>query len=179
MIKQLYYELCDFLQKATILRKLSINFPTCSVSRNIVVIGPLENLKLGQQVAIQNNVLFHLGGFEWCNNSGSLSIGDNAVISPNCLFYACGEEGITIGNDFDCGPGSKIFSSTVNYKIKTQHIFKEVVIGNNVLFYSNVVICPGVRIGNNSVVLAGSVVTKNIPDNHVYGGIPASFVKSI
>jgi len=37
---------------------------------------------------------------------------------------------------------------------------------------------PGVKIGNNCIIAAGSIVTKNIPENSVYGGIPAKFIKT-
>ena len=54
---------------------------------------------------------------------------------------------------------------------------KDVNIGNNVLLGSNVVIMPGISIGNHSVVGAGSIVTKNIGDFEVWAGIPAKFIR--
>ena len=49
-------------------------------------------------------------------------------------------------------------------------------IGDNVYIGSKCIILPGVRIGNNVVIGAGSVVTKDIPDNSVYAGNPARFI---
>ena len=43
-------------------------------------------LNLGEKVSIQNNVILHCGGADWCNNTGSISIGSQSVISPNCVF---------------------------------------------------------------------------------------------
>lgn len=52
-------------------------------------------------------------------------------------------------------------------------------IGNNVWIGGHSTICPGVTIGSGVVVAAGSVVTKNIPDNVVVGGVPAKIIKKI
>lgn len=54
-----------------------------------------------------------------------------------------------------------------------------VVLGNDVFIGARTVILPGVIIGNNVVVAANSCVSKNIPDNQVWGGVPARFIMSI
>lgn len=51
-------------------------------------------------------------------------------------------------------------------------------IGDNVMIGSNSIIMPNVKIGNNVVIAAGSIVTKDIPDNSVVGGIPAKVIGS-
>lgn len=58
-------------------------------------------------------------------------------------------------------------------------IAKPVRIGNDVWIGGNVTILPGVTIGNNVVVAAGAVVTKDVPDNCVMGGVPARKIKDI
>jgi len=55
----------------------------------------------------------------------------------------------------------------------------EVVIGNDVWIGGNSVICPGVHIGNGCVIGAGSVVTKDIPDNTIAAGNPCKVIRSI
>ena len=52
-------------------------------------------------------------------------------------------------------------------------------IGNDVWIGGNVTILPGVTIGNNVVVAAGAVVTKDLEDNALYGGVPARKIKDI
>lgn len=52
-------------------------------------------------------------------------------------------------------------------------------IGNDVWIGGNCTILPGVTIGNNVVIAAGAVVTKDIPDNCVAGGVPAKVIKQI
>lgn len=56
---------------------------------------------------------------------------------------------------------------------------KPVTIGNDVWVGGNVTILPGVTIGNNVVVAAGAVVTKDVPDNCVVGGVPAKVIQPI
>ena len=58
-------------------------------------------------------------------------------------------------------------------------IAKPVEIGNDVWIGGNVTILPGITIGNNVVVAAGAVVTKDVPDNCVVGGVPARILKNI
>lgn len=55
----------------------------------------------------------------------------------------------------------------------------QVNIGNDVWIGGNCTILPGVTIGNNVVIAAGAVVTKDVPDNSVVGGVPAKVIKQI
>ena len=58
-------------------------------------------------------------------------------------------------------------------------VFGKITIGNNVHIGTNVIIMPGVNIGNNCIVGCGAIVTKNIPDNSIAVGIPARVIESI
>ena len=81
------------------------------------------------------------------------------------------------------GPNTLI--TTVNHPLtpmgRRNHIgiAKPVTIGDDVRIGGNVTILPGVTIGNNVVVAAGAVVTKDIPDNTLVGGVPAKKIKDI
>lgn len=57
--------------------------------------------------------------------------------------------------------------------------FGRIKVGNNVFFGNNCIILPGVNIGDNVVIGAGSIVTKDIPSNSVVAGVPAKVIKSI
>lgn len=50
-------------------------------------------------------------------------------------------------------------------------------IGDNVCIYQNAMVCGKIKIGNNVVILANSVVTHDMPDNAIVGGIPAKVIK--
>lgn len=57
--------------------------------------------------------------------------------------------------------------------------FGPIIIGDNCHIGWNVIIMPGVSIGNNCVIAAGAVVTKNVPDGSVWGGVPAKHIENI
>ena len=91
---------------------------------------------------------------------------------------------ISIGNNVLIGAQSYITSCTHNYDKRDFIIQNQgfkgapVKIGNDVWIGCKVVVLPGVTIGNGVVIGAGSVVTKNIPDYEVWGGVPARKIKS-
>ncbi len=64
-------------------------------------------------------------------------------------------------------------------KIKTSFTFGKVTLRENCFLGCNTVICAPVTIGRNSVVAAGSVVTRDIPPNELWGGVPAKFIKKL
>ncbi len=103
-----------------------------------------------------------------------IRIGDNVFIGPNVSI-------VTIKHPFDSEerkpkviPNSLISGGRGNYEKALP-----VNIGNNVLIYTSVVICPGVTIGDNSIIGAGSVVTKDIPANVFACGVPCRIVRKI
>ncbi len=162
-----------------VLRFIKKTFPDSFIEKNVVIKGNISNLHLGKNVVIQSGTVLHLGGMEWCKNSGFIEIGNESVISPNCVIYGCGPGGVRIGNRFDCGPGVGIFASRTDYRSgPNKHLFAPVKIGDDVIVYANAIISPGVTIGNGAVIAASSVVTMDIPENSMVGGIPAKIIKS-
>lgn len=115
-------------------------------------------------------------------NHDKLVIGDNVFIND---FFWCNAKGsISIGNDVLIGPNVTIHSSNHNYEMgkvfrSLGHTDKPVSIGNNVWLGANCIILPGVTVSDNVVLAAGSVVTKSILNEGVYGGVPAKFIKSL
>ena len=176
ILKQIY----STGKKRYLLRKaFNTRYPTCTYEEGLIIKGPFKNMILSDNVKFQSNVMIHLGGMEWCQNKGSLRLGENSIISPNVVIYAAGPGGVVIGKNFDCGPGVQIFASHTNIKDRSKYVFGQVEIGNNVTLFANVVVSPGVKIGDNAVVLASSVVNKNIQPNTVYGGVPARLIKHL
>ena len=107
-----------------------------------------------------------------------VKIGDNVFINSNCLFMARG--GIVIEDDVLIGPDVRI--ATVNHDFEDRHhkfYFKKVTIKKNAWICMGAIICPGVTIGENSVVGAGAVVTKDVPNNVIVGGNPAKIIKHL
>lgn len=98
--------------------------------------------------------------------------------SPNCYYAAA--NGIIFKKDALWGPGVKFVSSNHNAIDRKQIINnKPIIIGKNVWIGANSVILPGIEIGNNSSVGAGSIVTKNIPENVIAAGNPARIIKQL
>lgn len=90
---------------------------------------------------------------------------------------------ITIGEDCQIGPNVQLLTPThpVDPQPRRDKLeaAKPIVIGDNVWLGGGVIVCPGVTIGENSVIGAGSVVTKDIPANVVAVGNPARVVREI
>ncbi|RZJ22084.1 MAG: acyltransferase [Acinetobacter sp.] len=93
-----------------------------------------------------------------------------------------GQGGIEIGDNFHSAKGLVILTQNHNWKgeaLPYDHtvIKKKVIIGDNVWVGLNVIILPGVTIGEGCIIQAGSVVSKNIPDYAIAGGNPAQVIK--
>ncbi len=115
----------------------------------------------------------------YINYGKHLHIGKNVFINFDCTFLTLG--GITIEDDVLIGP--KVSLITENHPLEPQHrkglTGKSIHIKKNAWIGANATILPGVTIGENAVVAAGAVVSKDVPDNVVVGGIPAKIIKTI
>jgi len=93
------------------------------------------------------------------------------------------EANVTIGDDCFLGPHVQIYtachSTDPEERATRKEWSKPVVIGNNVWIGGNVTILPGVTIGNNCTIGAGSVVTRDIPDNAIAAGNPARIIRFV
>jgi acetyltransferase-like isoleucine patch superfamily enzyme len=95
--------------------------------------------------------------------------------SPGCYIQA--RNGIIIGDNLRMGPGVCLISANHDLADYDQWVESEpIVIGSNVWLGAGVKIMPGVNIGNNVVIAANAVVTKNIPDDSIAAGVPAKVI---
>lgn len=111
-----------------------------------------------------------------------VSIGDYSSFNPGVLFFGSGK--ITIGSYFHAGQNLTIISSNHQYDNSTEipyskgfSIEEEVIIKDFVWAGHNVTILQGVTVGEGAVIAAGSVVSKDVPDYAVVGGVPAKLLK--
>lgn len=109
-----------------------------------------------------------------------ISVGRNVFINQNCTFYDLG--GLDIGDDVMIGPNVSIITSSHPIEPSQRRngvIAKPIVIERNVWIAAGATIIGGVTVGENSVVAAGSVVTKDVPRNSLVAGNPAKVIRSI
>ncbi|KIC62902.1 sugar O-acetyltransferase [Chryseobacterium taiwanense] len=115
----------------------------------------------------------------YINYGKNINIGKNVFINFDCTFLALG--GITIEDNVLIGP--KVSLITENHPLHPKDrkglIGKSIHIKKNAWIGANATILPGISIGENAVIAAGAVVSKNVPDNVVVGGIPAKIIKTI
>ena len=112
-----------------------------------------------------------------CISAAGVTIGKNVVIMGNCLMMARG--GITIGDGTIISANVQLLSNGHDLHQRNLLLCKPISIGKNVWIGAGVTIMPGVSIGDNAVVEAGAVVTRNLPDNVVVAGVPATLVDGI
>lgn len=109
-----------------------------------------------------------------------IRVGRNVFINQNCTFYDLG--GLDIGDDVMIGPNVSLITSSHPIEPSQRRngvIAKPIVIGKNVWIAAGATIIGGVTVGENSVVAAGSVVTRDVPPNTLVGGNPARVIRSI
>lgn len=135
---------------------------------------PYRKFSLGKHSVVES--------YSCINNAvGDVLIGDytrigihNTIIGP-----------VTIGSHVNLAQGITVTAlnhnfDNINENIDSQGITtKQVIINDDVWIGANAVILPGVTIGRHSVVAAGAVVTMDVPENTVVGGVPAKIIKRL
>lgn len=117
----------------------------------------------------------------YCDYGSHIEVGKNFFANYNCTILDVAK--VTIGDNCLFAPNVSIYTAGHPVHPDTRNTMYEygisVSIGDNVWVGGNVVICPGVHIGNNAVIGAGSVVTKDIPDNVIAAGNPCRVIREI
>jgi acetyltransferase-like isoleucine patch superfamily enzyme len=109
-----------------------------------------------------------------------IRVGRNVFVNQNCTFYDLG--GLDIADDVMIGPNVSIITAGHPLEPSLRRavtIGKPIAIERNVWIAAGASIIGGVRVGENSVVAAGSVVTKDVPADSLVGGNPARVIRSI
>ena len=138
--------------------------------------------QIGEGTFLQGPVYFHYGTHT--------KIGAHVFINFN--FTVQDDAPVEIGDHCDFGPGVTIVTpvhpmraserlAMLDENGEAKHLCyaRPVKIGSNCWFGANVTVCPGVTIGDNCVIGAGSVVTRDIPANHFAAGVPCHPIREI
>lgn len=191
--------LYNFLLKIFFLRSDLSNYVKfkifdIQIGKNSKVNGSLflkgrGSIRIGDNVVINSNYFLNpIGGQSFTSivteKNATLNIENNVGISNSAIY--CSKK-ITIKKDVLIGGDCKIYDtdfhsiyltdrkSVPERKTKTA----PVIINQGVFIGTGSIILKGVEIGENSVIAAGSVLSKSVPQNQVWGGNPAKFIKNI
>ena len=117
----------------------------------------------------------------YCDYGYNMQVGEQVFFNFNCIVLDVAP--VTIGNRTMFGPNVQIYTAThpLNHKERSAGLeyAKPIAIGDDVWVGGSVVICPGVTIGDRSVIGAGSVVTKDIPADVFAAGNPCKVLRSL
>lgn len=109
----------------------------------------------------------------------NITVGKNVFINACCHFQDHG--GVSLGNG--CQIGHNVVFATLNHGLAPEDrqttYPAPITLGKNVWVGSNSTILQGVTIGDNAVIAAGAVVTKDVPENTIVGGVPARIIRKI
>lgn len=181
--------------KNKILNFYSIRKYSIVVGENFTCYGKIffhttkKKIFIGNNCVIRSSIYTNtLGGMKECRfvtyNDGKIFIGNNVGITNTCINA---HSTITIEDNVNIGGDCKIYDSDFhsieyNKRIKAndnEYVSKPIVIKEGAWIGAHSIILKGVTIGKRSVIGAGSVVTCDIPNDEVWGGNPARFIKKI
>lgn len=167
----------------------NIEFPENSKTRGLLFIRNHGKISIGSQFNVNSGSMFNPIGGDTKTNlivnpGGVLEIGTNVGISNSTIFVT---KSVIIQNNVRIGGGCKIWDTDHHSTCPTERLAlpeqkpegAPVVIKDSVWLGANVTVLKGVIIGAKSVVAAGSVVAHSIPENQVWGGNPAKFLKVV
>jgi len=145
------------------------NTPDPDEIRNLL--SQITNSEIDQSVVVFTPLYINYGKHT--------KIGKNVFINFDCVFLDLG--GIIIEDNVLIAPKVSLLSEGHPISIRDRHSLfpKAIHIKKNAWIGAGATILPGVTIGENAVVAAGAVVSKDVADNTIVGGIPAKFIKDI
>ncbi|MCU1643875.1 MAG: Maltose O-acetyltransferase [Nocardia sp.] len=141
-----------------------------------------------QRHALLTDLLGAIGQGSWimprfqCDYGHLIRLGDNSFLNYDAIVLDCAP--VTIGNDVSIGPRAQLLTALhpmEDHELRRQRweSAAPIVIGDNVWLGGGVIVCPGVTIGADTVVGAGSVVTRDLPERVFAAGNPARVIRAL
>ncbi|MEN6372523.1 MAG: sugar O-acetyltransferase [Armatimonadota bacterium] len=141
----------------------------------------------GERLAILLDLLGRMGAGVSINPpfyvdyGSNIYLGGHVYMNLGCTILDCAE--VRIGDNVMIGPNVQIYAAThpveAVSRIAGPELARPVAIEENVWIGGGAIICPGVTIGRNTTIGAGTVVTKNVPPNVVAAGNPARVIRTL
>ena len=181
----------DKIRTSVILRGNGVHFSSYRTNGvPYVMVARGGKMFVGEKFAMNSGIKGNpIGCYERCtffvDRGCTLTIGSNVGISQAALVA---HADITIGNNVKIGGGVCVYTSdfhSLNPEIRAgkedmlQRNAAPVTIKDNAFIGAKSIILKGVTIGKNSIIGAGSVVTKSIPDDEIWAGNPARFIRNV
>jgi hypothetical protein len=144
--------------------------------------APESTIKVGGSCTFRSAVWSNMIGINRPCSFSTLKRGAVIIIGDRCGFSATvigAALRIELGDDVRCGANTTITDTDWHENDLRSGKPDPVIIEDNVWLGLNVTVLKGVRIGRNSVIAAGSVVTSDIPENVIAGGVPARVIKAL
>ena len=139
------------------------------------------------RIAVLRDLLGKTGDEFWieqpflCDYGSNIEVGERFYANYNLVILDCAK--VTIGDNVFIAPNVGIYTAAHPIIAEQRNSGAEyaapITIGSNVWIGGGVQICPGVAIGDNTVIGAGSVVTKDIPSGVVAAGVPCKVIREI
>ena len=128
---------------------------------------------IGPNVTILLGLHVQMAGLR--SSGQKVRIGKNTVINYNCLVHVTG--GLVIGENVSISPGAWLVSGSHDINDPNhESIYRPIVIGDYAFIGMRATVLGGVTIGEGAVVMAGAMVTRDVPPFTVVGGVPAKFI---
>lgn len=165
----------SFLWRIIYFNKLTLVFPTLIFEKSPFELFYGCHVKFGKKTVLSK--------YSEVVCKGELTVGEN--FSLNKYSRIVSHECINIGSNVIIAQFVSILDHDHKYEILQGklsfegYISKPIIIGDNVWIGDKVTICKGVKIGSNVIIGANSVVTKDIEDNCIAGGVPCKKIRSI
>lgn len=140
-----------------------------------------------QRETLLRELLGRVGAKPWieppfyCDYGDNIEFGDNVYLNFACVILDCAK--VALGNNVLVGPNVQFYAAyhplDARERIKGPELAAPIAIHDNVWLGGGAIVCPGVTIGANTTIGAGSVVTKDIPAGVLAVGNPCRVVRSL
>ncbi len=146
-----------------------------------------QNVRTGERLELCKRIFGKAGNGLWlqppfyCDYGKNIELGDNFYCNFNCVILDVAK--VIIGSHVMMGPNVQIYTAghPLDAKQRQQGLEfgKPITIGSHVWIGGSAVLCPGIKVGEKSIIAAGAVVTKDVPPLVVVGGNPAKIIKEL